>query len=178
MRLFIIASVAALSAALAAEAEDNALAAVPPGEGVRIAVGDEDARVGCAVRKLLWKEIYALSLYEDRGSGAGLIVMDVVHEGEMPGGLPDDWPPKLEQTVDGEIVQAIDGAFGLIEPGSRVEIAYAPGRDRSELVIDGLTALSVEDRAVYDAIHAMWFGEDPISKPMKRRILSGDCRIS
>lgn len=178
MRLFVIASVAALSAALAAEAEDLPAAAIPAGEGPRIAAGDEEARVGCAVRKLLWREIYALSLYEDRGTGAGLIVMDVVHEGEMPGGLPSDWPPKLQKTVESSVVEAIDGAFALIEPGSRVEIAYVPGRDRSELVIDGRMALSVEERAVYDAIHAMWFGEDPISKTMKRAILSGDCRIS
>ena len=136
--------------------------------------GAELALVGCGTRSILWKDLYALALFSGQRDGE-MIVMTVLHEGELPGGLPDDWPPKLRRTVDEATIAKIDDAFGLIRPESRVEISYVPAADRSRMVIDGETAVDVPARVTYDAIRAMWFGEDPIDAKLKREILAGRC---
>ena len=180
MRLLLIAAAAATTAALAAEAP------LPP-EGTGEARGgdmSEDAGgteaigplalVGCGTRSILWKKLYGLSLYDGQ-QDAEMIVMTVLHDGELPSGLPDDWPPKLRRTVDEGTIAEIDEAFGLIRPDSRVEIAFDPEADRSRMVVDGRTAVDVPARTTYDAIRAMWFGEDPIDAKLKRTILAGRC---
>ena len=78
--------------------------------------------VGCGVRSIFFQRAYALTLFED-GRGGEVIVLDVLHEGGMPGGLPDDWYPRLRETLGEDVIARIDGAFGLIGPGSRVECA-------------------------------------------------------
>ena len=165
MRLFLIAAAAAATAAIAAE--DEALS---------VPLSEADL-VGCGTRSILWKKLYGLSLYQEPSAGE-VIVMDVLHEGDLPGGLPDDWPPKLRRTVDEATIAQIDAAFGLIRPSSRVEIVYDAPTNRSRMVVDGQPAVEVEDRVTYDAIRAMWFGDDPIDAKLKRDILAGRCEAS
>ena len=172
MRLFLIAAAAATTAALAAE--DVSAPKAAPEEAASSALAPPLTRVGCGTRSILWKKLYGLSLYSGR-QDAEMIVMTVLHEGDLPGGLPDDWPPKLRRTVDEETIGEIDRAFGLIRPASRVEILFDPAADRSRMVIDGRLAVDVPDRVTYDAIRAMWFGDDPIDAKLKRDILAGRC---
>lgn len=135
----------------------------------------EGALVGCATRSLFFQDIYELALFDGPGATES-IVMKVVHDGSLPGGLPKDWPPKLRQSISDDIIEEIDTAFALIRPGSDVEIVYNAPQDRSQLVIDGTTAVDVADATTYSAIRAMWFGDDPVSGKLKRRILDGQCR--
>ena len=167
LRLLLIAAVAATTAALAAE-EDARVETAP------VAAASDLSLVGCGTRSILWKKLYGLALYDGAQDGE-MIVMTVLHDGELPGGLPDDWPPKLRRTVDEATIAKIDDAFGMIRPESRVEILYAPAADRSRMVIDGATAVDVPARVTYDAIRAMWFGDDPIDAKLKRDILAGRC---
>ena len=171
MRLLLIAAAAATTAALAAEEPD------PGSVGAPETTAQAFDLVGCGTRSILWKKLYGLSLHEGVDD-AEMIVMTVLHDGDLPGGLPDDWPPKLRRTVDEATITEIDQAFGLIRPDSRVEIRYeADGSDegRSRMVVDGRTAVEVPARTTYDAIRAMWFGDDPIDAKLKRDILAGRC---
>jgi hypothetical protein len=130
--------------------------------------------VGCARRSILWHDLYDLTLF--RGpDDAEAIVMEVLHDGKMPKGLPDDWPPRLSRTLSEEEIAEIDAAFALIEPRSRVEIAYAAEADASTMAIDGEPVLTVPARRTYEAVRSMWLGDDPISEGLKRRLLSGEC---
>ena len=177
MRLLLIAAAAATTAALAAEEPHSSDgAAIQPTREAATAssLAPPLTRVGCGTRSILWKKLYGLSLYSGR-QDAEMIVMTVLHEGDLPGGLPDDWPPKLRRTVDEETIGEIDRAFGLIRPASRVEILFDPAADRSRMVIDGRMAVDVPARVTYDAIRAMWFGDDPIDAKLKRDILAGRC---
>ncbi len=172
MRLFLTASLAAAAATFAAQADERD--ADPANEPVVHAAGYD--LVGCAKRSVLWHDLYNLALFER--DGGELIVMEVLHEGEMPDGLPDDWPPKLARTLDEDTIAQIDRAFALIRPQSRVEIAYLPGPDRTEIAVDGIALMVLPERATFDAISDMWFGEEPISKGLKAEILGGECALS
>ena len=163
MRLLLTAALAGLAGALGAGAAE-----APAQLGA-----DGLDLVGCSTRTLMFRDIYDLSLFE--GEAGEMIVMDVLHDGKMPGGLPDDWPPKLAKTVSGEVISQIDGAFRLIKPESRVEIAYLASDDLSTMTVDGETAVSVPERTTYDAVRAMWLGDDPIDNGVKSDILEGRC---
>ena len=130
--------------------------------------------VGCGVRSIFFQRAYALTLFED-GEGGEVIVLDVLHEGGMPGGLPDDWYPRLRETLGEDVIARIDGAFGLIGPGSRVEIAYRPGPDLSAMRVDGEAAFAEPGPDAFEAVYDRWFGADPISRSLKRDVLEGEC---
>ena len=170
MRLVVL---AACAAALA-----GSLMAAPASTGSSDdpLLSDGYDRVGCGRRSILFSDLYDLSLFE-RTDGAEAIVMRIVHDGDMPKGLPDDWPPKLARTVDARTIDKIDAAFAMIEAKSRVEIAYAPGPDSSTMIIDGRPAVEVPARTTFDAIRAMWFGDDPIDSGLKSDILAGKCEV-
>ncbi|MBB4659232.1 chalcone isomerase family protein [Parvularcula dongshanensis] len=170
MRLVIlVASAAALTGTLAAAPSSTA-----PAEDPLVTEGFD--RVGCARRSILFMDLYDLSLFQ-REDGASVIVMDVVHDGDLPKGLPSDWRPKLATRIDRQTIDRIDAAFGMIEPHSRVEIAYAPEANSSTMIIDGRPAVEVRQRATYDAISDMWFGDDPIDEGVKDDILAGKCDL-
>jgi hypothetical protein len=135
------------------------------------------ALVGCGTRTLLFNELYSLALFNG-DADSELIVMRVLHDGALPKGLPRDWPPKLRPTVAERTIGEIDSAFGLIRPGSEVEIRYDDAADRSEMIVDDHRAVSVAGDRTYLAIRAMWFGRDPISHSLKSTILGGECKLA
>ena len=134
-------------------------------------------RVGCAMRQLMWKEIYVLSLYSSP-SAARLLRMDVVYDGDMPDGMPDDWRPKLMKVVSKETIDNFDKVFSSLERGDSVEFAYLPEASESTVRVNGQTELQVTGLGLYDTLQAMWLGDEPISKSIKRDILNNVCEVA
>ena len=126
----------------------------------------------------MWTDIYILSLYESPGdSTAQFVRMDVVYEGNMPNGMPDDWRPVLLQVASNVVVDSIDAAFSLLKTDDVIQFAYAPSTDQSVILVNDQPLIQHSGEGLYQAIKGMWFGDKPISKKIKQRILAGTCTV-
>jgi hypothetical protein len=133
-------------------------------------------RIGCGMRKLLWQEVYILCLYTGPGS-ASMLRMDIVYEGDMPDGMPDDWQPHLKKVISEETIDLIDASFGRLDTGDIVQFAYLPETQESAMLVNDQAQVSVPGMELYSSIQARWLGDKPISNKLKKTIVNRDCEI-
>ena len=133
-------------------------------------------RVGCGMRRLLFSDIYILCLY-DGPSSASMLQMDIVYEGDMPDGIPDDWRPHLIEVISDETIARINASFAQLSTGDIVQFAYLPLAHLSALLVNGEVKVSNPGMELYDTVQAMWLGDEPISKRLKKNILGHACDV-
>lgn len=133
-------------------------------------------RVGCGLREIFFKDVYVLSLY--RGDlSAQMLRMDVVFDGDMPSGIPDDWRPPLSRVISQAEISAFNDAFTKLNKGDVVQFAYIPTADESYVLLNGDVRLGTPGPGLYDTVQGMWLGEDPISSKIKRNIENRVCDV-
>lgn len=140
--------------------------------------------VGCAAREMLWKELYALSLYLPRpvgdasdiqgGSMPKLLRLDVTYDGKVPDGLPEDWAGRLREQVSREFMRTLRGLYNELRGGDTVRIAYTSG-EGTTVTVNGRVVASRPGNELMDGVLGLWIGRDPLSENMKRLLLSGSC---
>jgi len=145
-------------------------------------------RVGCGLREMMWRDIYVLSLYNGVYDGsfdgaydgvetARMLRMDVVYDGDMPPGIPDDWRPSLSKVVSQAEIDTIDAAFSKLAKGDVVQFTYIPKTDESYVLVNREVRLGTVGNGLYETIQAMWLGDKPISDKIKRNIEQRVCDV-
>jgi hypothetical protein len=133
---------------------------------------------------MLWKDLYALSLYLPRPTGDAsavlgeampkLLRLDVTYDGKVPDGLPEEWAGRLREEVSREFMRTLRGIYNELRGGDTVRIAYAPGGGTT-MTVNGRVVASRPGSDLMDSLLGLWIGRNPVSENMKRLLLSGSC---
>jgi hypothetical protein len=139
---------------------------------------------GCAVREMWWMNLYTLGLYLPdppadvptvlQPGTPKLVRMDVVYDGKVPSGLPEDWRERLRQEVSGEFLRTLQGLYDDLKGGDTVTFVYTPGRGMT-LAVNGEQVAAKSGHETMEAMLRLFVGPDPVSENMKRLLLQGSC---
>jgi hypothetical protein len=146
------------------------------------------ALAGCGTREIsvffIDVEIYVISLYLPTPSTDAatilapgttkLVQLDIVYDGSMPEGLPDDWRSRIEDAVSIEMLATLQGFYQRIRSGDVATIGYAPDSGTT-LRINGEAVVSQPGNDLIDTMLRIWLGDSPISHNLKRLLLKGSC---
>lgn len=140
---------------------------------------------GCAVREMWWMDLYTLAMYVPdapidvatmlQPGTPKLVRMDVVYDGEVPGGLPEDWRDRLREEVSREFLRTLQDLYGDLKGGDTVAVAYAPDRGTT-LAENGEQVAAKPGHGTMEAMLRLFVGRDPVSENMKRLLLQGSCQ--
>ena len=101
--------------------------------------------------------------------------LDVVYDGELPNRMPNDWHRRLNKIVSKRVLEQIDAAFAAIKTGDALQFGYLPQTKESILLLNQTVRLEVQGNGLYEAVKAIWLGDDPVLPHLKTSILAGSC---
>lgn len=140
---------------------------------------------GCAVREMWWMDLYTLAVYVPdapidvatmlQPGTPKLVRMDVVYDGEVPGGLPEEWRDRLREEVSREFLRTLQDLYGDLKGGDTVAVAYAPDRGTT-LAVNEEQVAARPGHGTMEAMLRLFVGQDPVSENMKRLLLQGSCQ--
>ncbi|MGQ0652657.1 MAG: chalcone isomerase family protein [Betaproteobacteria bacterium] len=142
------------------------------------------APASCAVRKTLWIQHYAASLYvppqasavdalQDAARPKALQVL-ILSKTFLPSELPKKYRRTLEGQLDGDTMARVRAAYRELEPGDLVTLAYAPGPGMS-LELNGDVVASTASHAVIEALLREWADGEPVPQRLSSTIQRNPC---
>ncbi len=139
---------------------------------------------GCGLREVLWYDVYAIGLYLAvspiepdrirRPDQAKLIRIEVLFDGDMPEDLPSEWRTHLDEILRRDVFKTFRELYRELKTGDRVTLAYTPAHGTS-VRLNGEPEIKSAGHGVMDALLELWLGPKPVSKNLRRLLLSGKC---
>lgn len=155
------------------------LAAAEPGDTLALA-GEPLVRVGQAVRRLLWIDLYRVSFYlpdardtlrrMERPSVAKAFRVEVLFDGELPDEVPGKWAAKLLPPLAPADQDRLRRAYRALRPGDELLFSFAPGRG-TLMEHDGRPVLRTADHALMTGILDLFVGPDAVSPELRAALL-------
>lgn len=139
---------------------------------------------GCGLREVLWQDAYAIGLYLAgspvepdrirRPDQAKLIRIEVLFDGDIPEDLPSEWRTHLDEILRRDVLKTFRDLYRELKTGDRVTLAYTPAHGTSVRLNDE-SEIKSAGHEVMDAFLELWLGPKPVSKNLRRLLLSGKC---
>jgi len=148
-------------------------------------VGNQSlAPASCSVRKTLWIQHYAASLYvppqtspvdvmQDAGRPKALHVV-ILSRTFLPSELPKKYRRTLESQLDQQTMGKVRAAYKELQPGDLVALTYEPGPGMS-VEVNGEVVASSRSHAVIEALLREWADGDPIPERLSSTIQRNPC---
>ena len=166
-----------------------ALLAAGPGETSSLPgafrVGNASlAPASCTVRRTLWIQHYAASLYVPPQASPVDVMQDarrpkalqvvILSRTFLPSELPKKYRRTLEGQLDGETMGKVRTAYKALEPGDLVTLAYAPGPGLS-LEVNGDVVATSRTHALIEALLRTWADDEPVPQRLSTTIQKNPC---
>ena len=148
-------------------------------------VGNQSlAPASCSVRKTLWIQHYAASLYvppqtspvdamqDPRRPKAVQVV--ILSKTFLPSELPKKYRRTLESQLDGDSMAKVRAAYKELDAGDQITVAYQPGPGTT-LEVNGEVVASSRSHAVIEALLRDWADGDPIPQRLSSTIQRNPC---
>lgn len=174
-----IAMVAVFLVVLLAKPGDTAPLPVAPKAG-----SQPLAAASCHVRKTLWIQHYAASLYVPPQASAVDAMQDpsrpkavqvlILSRTFLPAEMPKKYRRTLESQLDGDTMGKIRAAYKELQPGDLVTLAYQPGPGMS-LELNGEVVAAAKSHAVIEALLRTWADDEPVPQRLSSTIQRNPC---
>ena len=138
----------------------------------------------CGMREVLWYDLYLISLYTEDASNElakyrdtatpKAIRLEIRYEGDVPNSLPSEWRGHLREEISREMFTVLQDLFQDVETNDIVVIAYAP-KDGNTLYLNGERQAFKPNGDLIHALLDLWLGKEPVSKNLRRLLLSASC---
>jgi len=143
---------------------------------------------GAGVRSKLFFKIYVAELYLVNPSSDAvailaddsqkMMVMDFLYDEVSAEKLVGAWNEGFEANLSddqraalAEKIDAFNAMFVTVKKGDKIVINYLPGKGTS-VIVAGAEKGAVEGKDFADAVFAIWLGEKPVTKELKKQLLS------
>jgi hypothetical protein len=140
---------------------------------------DHLSLVNREVREVMWKELYAVSVWSDDGelsdddlyddSRPKKLAVEVIYEGELPD-IPQSWSHELEPELTDEQWALLKESYKTLRQGDKIVVSYDP-ETGTEMVQGRQDVLSDEGYGLMKGFLDIWFGEDPISEDFRAEFI-------
>ncbi len=142
------------------------------------------APASCAVRRTLWIQHYAASLYvppqqsavdamQDASRPKALQVI-ILSKTFLPAELPKKYRRTLERQLDGDTMGRVRAAYKELDAGDLVTVAYQPGPGMT-LDVNGDVVATARSHAVIEALLRDWADGEPIAQRLSSTIQRNPC---
>ena len=142
------------------------------------------AAASCYVRKTLWIQHYAASLYVPPQASAVDAVQDaswpkalqvlILSKTFLPAELPKKYRKTLESQLDGDTMGKVRAAYKELAPGDLITLAYEPGPGMS-LEVNGDVVATTRSHAVIEALLRTWADDAPVPERLSSTIQRNPC---
>ena len=178
MRVVLAVSALAVAVLIAKPGETSAL----PGA---LRVGSAAlAPASCTVRKTLWIQHYAASLYVPPQASPVDVMQDarrpkalqvvILSKTFLPAELPKKYRRTLESQLDDQTMGKVRAAYKELAPGDLVTLAYEPGPGMS-LEVNGDVVATSRSHAVIEALLRTWADDEPVPQRLSTTIQRNPC---
>lgn len=142
------------------------------------------APASCSVRKTLWIEHYAASLYvppqaspvdamQDARRPKALQVV-ILSKAFLPAELPKKYRRTLERELDSDTMSKVRSAYKELGPGDRITLSYEP-RAGMSLEKNGDVVATTRSHAVIEALLQEWADGKPVPERLSSTIQRNPC---
>ncbi len=139
---------------------------------------------GCGTREVLWHDVYAIGLYfpapvRDQAAvldpaQAKTVRIQVLFQGDFPEDMPEEWRDHLDDLLRRDIFRTFKDLYRELETGNVVTLSYAP-ETGTKVALNGDLTIQTAGHKTIDAFLNLWLGAEPVSKNLRRLLLSGSC---
>lgn len=138
----------------------------------------------CTVRKTLWIQHYAASLYVPPQASPVEVMQDarqpkalqvvILSKTFLPSELPKKYRRTLERQLDGETMGKVRTAYKELGPGDLLTLAYVPGPGLT-LEVNGDVVATSRSHAVIEALLRTWADDGPVPQRLSTTIQKNPC---
>ncbi|HET9480857.1 MAG TPA: chalcone isomerase family protein [Candidatus Polarisedimenticolia bacterium] len=142
--------------------------------------GETLLQAGQAKREELTFDLYRVSLYlPSRDASMQRITqesvpkafhVEVLYDGSVPGGIPEDWSEELMPTLPEEKEQKLRQIYQSLGQGDELRIAYAPGAATS-VKLNGETVFTDPGYELMAGTVDIFLGPDPVAENVRQGLL-------
>lgn len=146
--------------------------------------GQALAPKSCSVRKTLWIQHYAASVYTSPQASAVDALQDarqpkaiqvlILSKTFLPAEMPKKYRRTLEGQLDGDTMGKVRAAYKELEPGDVITISYQPGPGMS-LEVNGDVVATARSHAVIEALLRDWADGKPVPERLSSTIQRNPC---
>lgn len=170
-----------LIAILAVGLAPGAVVAAAQSPGTIDIAGESVPRLGDGIRRRFFIKIYRCTLYampdrspmeQVRNLRPVALRIDVLAR-DLPPFMPASWRRTLKSELEAGLFKAMKRGFRQLERGDVLEFVYFPGRG-TEFRLNGEPQFLDPEAGLMEALLDQWIGDRPVSKRLKRALLSAD----